>query len=455
MSTRRRAPSGWLLSVAVWAGIAALLGYVAFALGFYGTEHLGTMVLALLLTSVIAVAAHAVSSDADRRWLPTVVIVTFGLKLLASGLRYWILVAVYDASGDAGLYHTRGLELADIWRTFTVPDVTYGGAGTTFVSKATGFIYTAHEPTILGGFFIFATLAFVGQLLLYVAFRRAVPTSRLFWYGIAIFALPSLLFWPSSIGKESLMLLFIGITAYGAARLLTEYRVQWGLIASVGVLGAAAIRPHVAGLLVGAVGIALLFGKPPYVPGRNTKRLVLIGAGLAALLVLVARAGDQLGVAIGSSADLDPIFDELERHTQQGGSAVDDQVVTSVSALPGAVLRVLFRPLPHEAHNLQALLSAAEGTFLLALTAWRLPKIVRNFRYIRSYPYLIMSLVFTVAFVFVFSSIFNLGILARQRSQVLPFLMAVVVGLGWDLDAPRHPPDDSKPARLSKIGANP
>ena len=232
MSTHRSVPSGWLRSVAIWAGMTALLGYVAFALGFYGTEHLGTMVLALLFLGVIAVAAHVISSDADRRWLPTMVIVTFGLKLLGSGLRYWTLVAVYDGSGDAGGYHTRGLELADVWRTFTVPDVTFGGPGTTFVSKATGFIYAAYEPTMLGGFFIFATLAFVGQLLLYAAFRRAVPTRRLFWYGIAVFALPSLLFWPSSIGKESLMLLFIGITAYGSARLLTEYRVRWGVAVS-------------------------------------------------------------------------------------------------------------------------------------------------------------------------------------------------------------------------------
>ncbi len=44
---------------------------------------------------------------------------------------------------------------------------------------------------------------------------------------------------------------------------------------------------------------------------------------------------------------------------------------------------------------------------------------------------MILSVAFTGAFTIAFSSIFNLGILARQRSQVIPFLLVVIVGLGW------------------------
>ena len=43
-----------------------------------------------------------------------------------------------------------------------------------------------------------------------------------------------------------------------------------------------------------------------------------------------------------------------------------------------------------------------------------------------------MSATFTFGFVIAFSTIFNLGILSRQRAQVLPFLLAVVVAMGWD-----------------------
>jgi hypothetical protein len=53
-------------------------------------------------------------------------------------------------------------------------------------------------------------------------------------------------------------------------------------------------------------------------------------------------------------------------------------------------------------------------------------------------PFVLMCLVFSVGFVIAFSSIFNLGILTRQRAQVLPFLLAVVVAVGW---APQIPPE--------------
>jgi hypothetical protein len=106
--------------------------------------------------------------------------------------------------------------------------------------------------------------------------------------------------------------------------------------------------------------------------------------------------------------------------------------------VPAAIGRVLFRPYPTEAHNAQALLSSLEGVALMALLIWRLPRMIRGLSSLRRRPYLMFSLFFTVGFVTVFSAIFNLGILARQRSQVLPFVLVLLVGLGW----PQTPPGD-------------
>jgi hypothetical protein len=44
---------------------------------------------------------------------------------------------------------------------------------------------------------------------------------------------------------------------------------------------------------------------------------------------------------------------------------------------------------------------------------------------------MLFDTLYTIGFVVAFSAIFNLGILARQRVQVLPFLLAALVGLGW------------------------
>jgi hypothetical protein len=60
-----------------------------------------------------------------------------------------------------------------------------------------------------------------------------------------------------------------------------------------------------------------------------------------------------------------------------------------------------------------------------------------------------MSATFTVGFVIAFSTINNLGIVTRQRAQVLPFLIAVVVALGWE--ERRLLPDDDPQGALTRI----
>jgi hypothetical protein len=43
-----------------------------------------------------------------------------------------------------------------------------------------------------------------------------------------------------------------------------------------------------------------------------------------------------------------------------------------------------------------------------------------------------MSLIMTFGFIVMFSPFLNLGLMARERSQILPFLAVVVIQLGWD-----------------------
>ena len=100
--------------------------------------------------------------------------------------------------------------------------------------------------------------------------------------------------------------------------------------------------------------------------------------------------------------------------------------------LPGAVVKVLFRPLIYEGTNLQVILSALEGTVLLAIVVWKLPMMWRNKWVLRENPMMMMAFLYTGGFVVAFSAINNLGILARQRVQVLPMFLAWLVVLSWD-----------------------
>jgi hypothetical protein len=155
-----------------------------------------------------------------------------------------------------------------------------------------------------------------------------------------------------------------------------------------------------------------------------------LGIAVAILSFVALTAAQNLEVET-TSEGLDVFLEDTERRTAQGGSAVTGSPVSSPLDLPEATLRVLFRPLPHEAGNVAALVSSLESVLLMILLISRLPAIARNLVRVRLHPYMLFVTLYTLGFIIAFSAIFNLGILTRQRVQVLPFLLAALVGLGW------------------------
>ena len=421
----------------IWVGFGAVAAVFGGLVGF-GVVDAGLALLTMVLLTTVGVVAFRIRSPRDGSWLPQLVLGAYVVKLLGSAVRYSVLIYAYAGVGDATGYHGRGLRLAEVWSTFTIPTSGLAGsASTRFVQQVTGLLYVPYRPSMLGGFFIFATLAFLGQLLLYTAFRRAEPDGRLKWYAAAVLFLPTLVFWPSSIGKESLMILLIGMGAYAVARLFDGYHLRWVLLFGAALAGTMAIRIHITALLVAAFTGTILLIRRPAGGGARVRRVFFTAAALLSFVLVITLTAERFDIDPGGD-DLDPFLTELERRSQQGGSAVEGRPVSSLADVPAAIGRVLFRPYPTEAHNAQALLSSLEGVALMALLIWRLPRMIRGLSSLRRRPYLMFSLFFTVGFIIVFSAIFNLGILARQRSQVLPFVLALLVGLGW----PQTPPGD-------------
>ena len=417
----------WLRVVAAMVAVGAVVAGLVTG----GWAHWDIVAIVAVLVVLVASIAVRLPGEQDRQWLPSLVVTAFFIKLVGSAARWYMVTYTYDETGDAFAYHDRGLALADVWRTFSVPDLQVGSSGTTVASQMTGLLYSVHKPSqILGGFFIFATVAFLGQVLFYLAFRRALPEGRIKLYAAAVLLLPSIVFWPSSIGKESLMLFFIGLVAFGVAGLFGDYRIRWVVPIVAGLSGAGSIRLHVAALLAVAIAAATFLTRRPGTRPARARRAVMLGLAGVAVVLLITLTSETFGID-PSGNDIDPFLDEIQRRTQQGGSAVEGEAVRGIAAIPDATLRVLFRPLPHEANSFQAYLSALESVLILAVIVWRLPQTIRSFRQIRRNPYLLFSMLFVIGFVIAFSAIFNLGILARQRTQALPFLLALIVGMGW------------------------
>ncbi|HXF73614.1 MAG TPA: hypothetical protein VNO79_13530, partial [Actinomycetota bacterium] len=173
----------------------------------------------VIVLASLPVLARQAEREGDRRLL-TLLIAALLLKLAGSVVRHFVAFSVYGGVADAAGYDGWGTRIAErFWhgRFSTGLDSL---TGTDFIRFLTGLVYTVIGPTRIGGFLVYSWLGFWGLFSFYRAFRIAVPEGRARSYAHLVLFLPSLVFWPSSIGKEAWMTFSLGIAALGAARLL-------------------------------------------------------------------------------------------------------------------------------------------------------------------------------------------------------------------------------------------
>lgn len=374
-------------------------------------------------------------------------------KFAGAIFRYWVAFDAYGGNADAGRYHEFGRHLAGDIRSgaASLSNIIPSGSGTQFVERFTASMYTIFGSSRLGGFFVFAWLAYLGSVLFVVAGIRAVPGLGRRRYALLVFFAPSLLFWPSSIGKESLLMLFLGITTFGGAQLLHRRWRGWAVpITAFGVFGAALVRPHFAaiwsaGLVIGV--FSSIFVRTP--SGRRESRFgaaLLVGFA-AVVFALAAGAALRFLNPAGEKNDaaplvdrIDAIFQDTERRTEIGGSTFAPVVINSPLDWPGAVARTLTRPLITEVTNFTELLPGLEvfGLMVLAAVGWR--RLVNVVVMMRRSPYLWFAVAVLVMFGLAFSTFRNLGLLTRQRSLVVPFIVLLVSVPPWKSTASSRPP---------------
>lgn len=356
-------------------------------------------------------------------------------KMLGTLARFYVLQVIYDGTGDANRYSSVGSQVAEMLRGGEISWHRPGTrvVGTAFVEYVTGVVFAVTGPSTLGGFVIFSSVGFFGTFLIYRAARIAAPQVDARMLALLLFFLPSMIFWPSSLGKETLMLLAIGLFTYGSAAVLT-HRVVVGISAlAVGSILSAMVRPHITLMLVASLLLATVVARSSAgadeIPVGKFFRVVLA----AGLLVWAAAAASRfLEVDLFDQGGVGTALEATGEQTDTGGSAFAN---VNPIFFPWAAVTVLFRPFPFEATNLQAAIASAEGTFLLVMVIRRRHALWRALRSVRSSGLLAMAAVFTIVFVYAYTGFNNFGLLARQRSQVYPFVLML---LAASAHAPRR-----------------
>ena len=420
--------------IVVGAGLA-YLGFLGWAIGNLSYDIWGALVVVPIYGVMGVILIRGMFRGALH---PVATALTWGLALKLGGAaaRYWVGFEAYGGSIDAGRYHEYAVETVSLVRSGDASFTTVlpSGQGTAFLEQFTAFTYALTGGSQLAGFVTFSFLAYVGLIFIVKAAIVAVPGLAVRRYAWFCVLFPSVVYWPSSIGKEAPMMLGLGIASYGIARMLTRRGwISSLLIAGCGLGFAAIIRPHIAGIWVAAAlpGLVIaLVGRNRLAGGRRVSKFGIVLVLGVALIVFGALATATVGYLAPASDDetstsdsLTQILEETTRRTAQAGSSFTPPSVSSPLNWPYASLRTLTRPLPFEVQGIAQLASAAEMTALLGIYALSRKRIRNLPRLIVSNPYItfVVTTIFLVGLAY--TSLANLGLLTRQKSLIMPFLL--------------------------------
>lgn len=375
------------------------------------------------LFAVLALAFAAGSMVAYSRLsaaIKLIVIAALALRVGGALARFSVMKGVYGIIGDSQAYYDRGLVLAEKFRRLDFTDVfTYQWWGTEFVEAVSGVVLTFIGPTILGEFFVFSLFAFLGLVAFAVAFRRMYPHADPRGYFVWLWFFPSLWFWPASVGKEALILLGLGLATLGFVG--RRDHVRWIPLAT-GIAVMLAIRPQVAIVAI----VSIILAQWLALGGRWTVgRVVQGGALLAVGMVGIYFSAGQLGVEGLDPEGMQSYLDSQTARSSNGSSI--GTVGVSWAGVPLGVANVLFRPFLWEITNPTVAVTALELTVFWVIVLRRRRRVVEVLKGWRRDRLLRFALPFVLIYsAFLGMLMVNLGIIARQRIFIFPFLFLLL-----------------------------
>ncbi|MDQ1481830.1 MAG: hypothetical protein QOI44_2691, partial [Actinomycetota bacterium] len=191
----------------------AVLALVMISAHFFPTPILTRVLIPVFgFLATLAASKWLTARHPDEPWLGRLLVLGVLAKEFASILRYRTLVNSYGDVGDASVFDTYGRRYAGAWlhlHGFVQPQLE-NIRKSNFLRWITGVVYYLFGSDMIAGFILFGLVAFVGSYLWYRATVEAVPFLDRRLYFIIVMFVPSILFWPSSIGKEALMQFAIG-----------------------------------------------------------------------------------------------------------------------------------------------------------------------------------------------------------------------------------------------------
>ena len=408
-----------LILVPVFAVLAVLIGTMM------ATADMPTLRAGVILSTLVFISLplfwYVARSDPEGTLLFNVLLLSFGLKLLAMEYRF-----TGGLLADALVYNNIGADWAGLLANGEWPQITRY-SGTNVLRLVTAFVYLVTGQTLLGISILWSWLGLIGMLLFYKAFVTAFPGGHRRLYMLLILLYPSMLLWTSSLSKDALMMFLAGLATYGLARLNRGSGLIGWVWLIVGEGGMLAIRPHIAAIFMMALATSALIR--PVRAGSLTPFIRVAGVVLflAVSVGVAITAARSVGIENLEAEEVEQFIGSRQTGSgERAGSAFTPIDTSSPLGLALLIPTVLFRPFPWEAHNMNALVAAMEGFGLLALVVYRVKSVRSAIQRAMQDSFLLLAVLYMLMFIYLFSAIANFGIIARQRVMIYPFVFMLI-----------------------------
>jgi hypothetical protein len=407
---------------------------VALSIRSFGTREKRFVVAALALHFAVGVTqvilARSVYGGGDH-----VVYLSEG-SLLAHAME--IHPARFVRLWLALLFHTETHETVDV--------LGEGNSTGTMIAITAAFAFV-FRYSLYGACLMATFVAFMGKLALYRVFRELFPESIRLRNLIAVFLMPSFLFWSAGIQKEAFVVAGIGPLWLGIHRILRGSPMRGALYVLIGIVPIGLLKPYT--LFALTIAAAAWIGLDRLHVRQGRSGTIRVRPLYLVLAVLLAIGGVVALGFIYPNYSVDKVSEDLARHQRlgammtanmdsQGGGASayamggeeHGSLQRQLLFAPLAVVTALFRPLPFEANNALAFFASLE-TF--ALTVLLIQALFRHglrgfISKVMSTPVLSGSLIFSLLFgMGVGLATTNFGSLSRYRMPLIPFYASVVL----------------------------
>lgn len=376
----------------------------------------------LIAISILIVVATYIKKDAIKESDALNSIYNYGVFVRVLGTGIYLIYA-YNFSGgsvDAFVYDNYAAEFAKYFMQFDLSPFTNeklwrGGEFfyTNFVAYPAAIFMILTFASDFGIYLLFSLICFIGLVSTFYAFRKNYvflhQRKILTW----LLMFPALWFWTSTIGKDAFMFLGIGLTCLG----ITNYKLNYFLIA-FGVFVLYAFRPPAAYIALLALGSFFVIN----VNDTPLLRLVKIAIGIFLIINLLNYLSDKWGVEDFTNESLTELQSGTLRYNNYGTAALEEKG-GGITSIPRGILDVLARPFIWESGSLLTFASALEINSVLLLL-WIRRRSVKLF-FKNGLKHRLSTFVLSFVLIYVVSvGLFenNIGLIARHRSIIFPFL---------------------------------